>query len=198
MGKFTKTKNPKYNSSSMPLFIHLPQEWRIWLFSLLTKSSLTWKLDSCSFQLWRRKHKRKAMDESQASPWFVTARGDIWLGAVLTNDCHQWIKIPYVKALSGNINEEFNDLCSLFLFCRLQIRINICNKHMQNWRASQVIIPHIAGSMLLKLPAAISHWPQFYSSNPVDAGDWQCPKIKAFIVMTQKDSMAVPRLASVS
>lgn len=64
--------------------------------------------------------KKKAMDEAHTSPFpFATASGDIWLGDVLTNDCHQWIKVPYVKALSGDINEEFNDLCSLFLFCRL-------------------------------------------------------------------------------
>lgn len=105
-------------------FFFLPQEWKIWLFSLLTKSSLAWKLDSCSFQLRVRKKKR--------APWIrvgfpgssVTADGETWLEAVLTNDCHQRIKIPYVKALSGNVNEEFNDLCSLFLFCRLQIKIN--------------------------------------------------------------------------
>lgn len=105
----------------MSLLMYLLQEWKIWLFLLLTKSSLTGKQDSCSFQLWgKKKEKKKAMDEAHTSPFpFATASGDIWLGAVLTNDCHQWIKVPYVKALSGDINEEFNDLCSLFLFCRL-------------------------------------------------------------------------------
>lgn len=126
--KIHKQKDPEYNSSSVSApcgrFFFLPQEWKIWLFSLLTKSSLAWKLDSCSFQLRVRKKKR--------APWIrvgfpvssVTADGETWLEAVLTNDCHQRIKIPYVKALSGNVNEEFNDLCSLFLFCRLQIKIN--------------------------------------------------------------------------
>lgn len=37
-----------------------------------------------------RKKEKKAMDETQTSPFpFATASGDIWLGAVLTNDCHQ-------------------------------------------------------------------------------------------------------------
>lgn len=69
----------------------------------------------------REKEEKRAMDKSRVS-FFIS--DSWWLEAVLTNDCHQRIKIPYVKALSGNINEEFNDLCSLFLFCRLQVKIN--------------------------------------------------------------------------
>lgn len=67
---------------------------------------------------------KRAMDQSQVSFFTLTADGEVWLEAALTNDCHQRIKIPYVKALSGNINEEFDDLCSLLLFCRLQSKIN--------------------------------------------------------------------------
>lgn len=65
------------------------------------------------------REKKRAIDKSWVSFFICDSWWKTQLEAVLTNDCHQWIKIPYVKALSGNVNEEFDDLCSLFLFCRL-------------------------------------------------------------------------------